>query len=247
MVFIKSDILTLKVLRGLSKLKKIKNCSKMNKQELFDTYNRDLGARIIQKRYRKYLYHGAIDHITLESIEHPCFIFKRVKLYFYSYNSIIKYIMKSGNTNDPMTRTSYSDEDLTRLDRGAKKYFPDIKYYSTLKIKNNPEYAKRISNRENEILSFQMRLDEIKNSILIIISNDVISWNISHESILIDDVEYGSIAIYINILINEFTIILITLNQYDHFIAKSYKNNILSELLPYNNEISQVIQEITIL
>ena len=70
--------------------------------------------------------------------------------------------MKSGKVIDPNTRNEYTDAELQRLDTEAKHHFPTKNFKSTLKIKKNESYARRIRNRENDILAFQMRLDEIK-------------------------------------------------------------------------------------
>ena len=65
--------------------------------------------------------------------------------------------MKSGKVIDPNTRNEYTDLELLRLDSEAKLHFPDKNFKSTYKIKKNENYAKRIRNRENDILTFQMR------------------------------------------------------------------------------------------
>jgi hypothetical protein len=228
------ELLPLKILRGLSRLKRLKGYSTMNRQELFDNYNRYLSVILIQQKYRKYLYHDAVDHITLENVKFPCFIFqtKAFKLYFYSYESIIKYIMKSGNTSDPMTRSQYSDEDLIRIDIGVKRYFPECRYRSALRIKNHPEYAMRIRNRENEILSYELRIDEIKNNLLILTSINASDWDITN--ILIDNHEYSNIQSYQNQLIYELHLVLRNLNRIDSNLALNYKHDIVLEFFTPN-------------
>ena len=104
--------------------------------------------------------------------------------------------MKTGDTRDPMTRTQYSDELLTRLDSDVKKHLPHLKFKSTLKIKKNPDYARRIRNRENEILNYQTRINEIRESIIVAADSDILSWTISN--LLIDNVEYVSPVNYVN-------------------------------------------------
>ena len=239
-----NNYLNKKKLKQLCKNNKIKNYSKLKKNELFNEYNKHLSITLIQKVYRKHLYKNAIDHITLEPIFYPCFIFKTLsgKLYFYAYDSIIKYIMKSGNTNDPMTREKYSDKILRRLDLQVKKYFTKNKYKSTLKIKHSLTYSKRICNRENEILSFQMRIDEIKTSLFLVI--DMIDWDIS--DILIRNVEYNNIEDYIHLLIHELKLLYHNLNIYDNNTAILYKKELLEYLSLYkdNLKINKVITKI---
>ena len=155
------------------------------------------------------------------------------KLYFYSYESIIKYIMKSGNTSDPMTRTCYSDKDLIRIDNGTKRYFPKCRYRSALRIKNHPEYAMRIRNRENEILSYELRIDEIKNKLSILTSINASDWDITN--ILIDDHEYTDIHSYQNQLIYELHLVLRNLNRVDSNLAVNYKRDIVLEFFTPDN------------
>jgi hypothetical protein len=193
-------------------------------------YNKYLSALKIQKEFRKHFYRNSVDHITLERVEYPCFIFqtKSGKCYFYSYESIVKYIMKTGDTRDPMTRTQYSDELLTRLDSDVKKHLPYLKFKSTLKIKKNPDYARRIRNRENEILNYQTRINEIRESIIVAVESDMLSWTISN--ILIDNVEYLSPISYVNSIIYESKILLRNLTFMDQFSGNSLKTEILDLL-----------------
>ena len=224
------NLISVLILKKLCKIANIK-VLKLKKKELFDKYNRYLAVKLIQTRYRKHFYKNAIDHITLEKVCYPCFIYRTKfnKHYFYNYSSIIKYIMKSGDTRDPMTRSQYSDHDLMRLDSGSKKYFPkeNISFKSTLKIKNNVNYARRIRNRENEILSFQLRLDELKENIIFI--NGAFLWDLPPEPILIDNVEYRNIDSYINTLLLELKIIFTHLNNCDSSTANYFKITIIEE------------------
>jgi hypothetical protein len=193
-------------------------------------YNKHLSAIKIQKVFREYFYRNAEDHITLERVEYPCFIFqtKSGKCYFYSYESIVKYIMKTGDTRDPMTRTQYSDELLTRLDTDVKKYLPHLKFKSTLKIKKNPDYARRIRNRENEILNYQTRINEIRESIIVAVDSDMLSWTISN--LFIDNVEYLSPVSYVNSIIYELKILLRNLTFMDQFSGNSLRDEIITQL-----------------
>jgi len=230
-MFLKEDVsvLNIGILKKLLKGVKIV-INGMKKKEMISEYNKYLSVVKIQKNFRKHFYKNATDHITLEKVEYPCFIFqtKSGKKYFYSYESIIKYIMKTGDTRDPMTRTQYSDELLERLDTDVKKHFPQIKFKSTLKIKNNPDYARRIRNRENEILNYQTRIQEIRDSILIAVDSNILSWNISN--ICIDNVEYLDVKSYINSITYELKILLRNLTFMDNFSGNSLKMEILSQL-----------------
>jgi len=239
-MFLKMDfnILNSKILHQLCKLKKISNYSKLNKKCLVNELNKYFAIKIIQKQFRKHFYKNAVDHITLEKVEYPCFIFRTKigKCYFYNYDSIIKYIMKTGNCSDPMTRIIYSDDQLIQLDLDAKKHFPNNNYKSTYKIKKNLNYARRIRNRENEIISFQMRIDELKDIILHIIESQIFLWNISEEPILIDNIQYNNINSYINSILHEFKLIIINLRSYDLNLAEYLKKNIIESIILLNSE-----------
>ena len=207
------------------------NVKKLKKRELFDTYNRCLAAFIIQKAFREHFYKNATDHITLEKVNHPCFIYRlKNNCYFYTYESIIKYIMKTGDTRDPMTRIQYSDDDLIRIDTSVKYYFPDTRYSSTLKIKKNVSYAKKIKNRENEILSFQMRLDELKNTFIDLLAYNVGSWDIGTDPIIIDSVRYSSLQSFIQSSFHEAKIVFTNLKNYCSFYASTFKQTFLEEI-----------------
>jgi hypothetical protein len=136
--------------------------------------------------------------------------------------------MKTGDTRDPMTRTPYSDEILERLDFDVKKYLPHLKFKSTLKIKKNPDYARRIRNRENEILSYQTRISEIKESVLIAIDSDMLLWNIPN--IFIENTEYLNTTSYINSITYELKILLRNLTFLDQYTGNTLKDEILQEI-----------------
>jgi len=234
-MFILNEIINNSILKKLCKIQNVKNYSKMNKSCLFQTLNKILAAKIIQRCFRNHFYKDATDPITLDSVNFPCFIYrtKSGKHYFYNYESIIKYIMKTGNCTDPMTRESYSDDHLIRLDNQAKIYFPTIKYRSTYKIKKNLSYARRIRNRENEILSFQMRMDELKELIKLIIHSEMYLWNLDNEPIIVENITYNSIDSFVNSTIHELKLVLINLKTYDPYSANLFKQDLLEYAKPH--------------
>jgi hypothetical protein len=233
-MFLKEDHkrLNVKVLKGLCKrIAGIHGYSQMTKPKLVEEYNKFLATRIIIFNFRKHFYKNATDSITLEPVTFPCFIYrvKTGKLFFYEYESIIKYIMKSGKVVDPNTRNVYTDAELTRLDSQAKIYFPYKNFKSTLKIKRNENYAKRIKNRENEILTYQMRLDEIKIILITIITDDILSWGLN-ESFVVDNLEYSNLNDYITSIIHELKILYINLKSYCEFEANCFKTDFINKI-----------------
>jgi hypothetical protein len=151
--------------------------------------------------------------------------------------------MKTGNCSDPMTRIIYSDEILIRLDAEVKKHFPNNQYKSTYKIKKNVNYARRIRNRENEILSFQMRLEELKTNILFAVESDIFSWSLDAEPILIDNIQYDNISSYMDAILHELKLIIINLRIYDLNSAEYFKKTLLEEI-QQNDNISRIIRNI---
>jgi hypothetical protein len=227
-------ILNIKNLRLFCKHANIK-CSRMPKETLFENYNRFLACKVIQRCFRNHFYKNAEDSISLEPVKYPCFIYRTKfgKCFFYSYETIIKYIMKTGDTRDPMTRNVYSDEDLLRLDSEVKKYFPEIRYSSTLKIKKNINYAKRIRNRENEILAFQTYLEELKTKIIIVIESGAFLWE--QFEITVDSVEYYSIHDYIATVLDKMRSVYRSLKNHDSFSANCFKENIIESVSALSN------------
>lgn len=233
-------VLGVSVLKKLCKKKLIPNFSKMKKNKLFEEYNKILAVNIIQKNFRNHFYKNAVDSITLENVSFPCFIYrvKSGKVFFYDYSSIIKYIMKSGKVIDPNTRNEYTDAELIRLDSEAKFHFPDKNFKSTYKIKKNETYARRIRNRENDILSFQMRLDEIKTSILTIIEDNILAWNLT-DPIVIENIEYRNFNSYVNSIIHELKILFLNLKSYSLFEGNCYKTTFITEINTFSEGISK--------
>jgi len=248
-MFLENDFknMDIALLKKLCKNAGIKKYSTLKKRELFTNFNCYLSTKLIQRCYRRHFYKNATDHITLEEIKFPCFIYrtKSGKHYFYSYESIIKYIMKTGDCRDPMTRENYSDDDLIRLDNSVKIYFPNIRYRSTYKIKKNLNYARRIRNRENEILSFQMRMDELKELIFYILNTEMYLWDLGNEPLLIENVEYQSVESFIQSTIHELKMVLVNLRAYDSHVAEQFKTHLIYSIQEMNKiQFIKVILEI---
>ena len=237
-------ILNIKTLRLFCKHANIKKCSRVPKETLFENYNRFLACKVIQRCFRNHFYKNAEDSISLEPVRYPCFVYRTKfgKCFFYSYDSIIKYIMKTGDTRDPMTRNVYSDEDLSRLDYEVKKYFPEIRYSSTLKIKKNINYAKKIRNRENEILSLQTYLEELKTKIIIVIESGAFSWE--QFEITVDSVEYYSIHDYISTILDKLRSVYRSLKTHDFFSANCFKENAIESISGLSNSQSNDVTNI---
>ena len=233
-------LLKLTDLKNLCKNAKLK-ITKLNKLQLFDIYNHYLATKLIQKVYRNHFYRNSECSITLEKVRYPCFVFRTKfgKLFFYDYQSITKYICKTGNTHDPMTREQYSDEDLQRLDLSLKKYYPETKYSSTLKIKRNLGYARKVRDRENNIITYQTLLEETKLLILNLIDSGIFISGIS-EQISVGNENFLSTDDYLIHLLEKVNVIYNTLKEIDNFWAMAFKIDFLENLEHHDTKITQI-------
>ena len=195
------------VLKWILAKNKIKGCSKCNLGELRSLVNRLFAAKTIQRYFRRWLYFDATDPITLDPVSHPCFIFCTSfgKRHFYGIRSLVEYIISSGKTVDPMTREQYNDKQLKRLDQLAKCYCPETRYRSTLKIKNDPRYYRRIQQESNELAAFQMRYSELR--MMMLTAFEVYTPD-SDFSFMVEEHEYNSLQDYITVLVRELRIII---------------------------------------
>jgi hypothetical protein len=228
---LRSSEISLPTLKKLCKISKIKNYSNKKKDEVLLDYNKYLATKIIQRCYRRWFYRDAQDYITMEPVSYPCFVFKTKcgHFSFYNYDSIVKYIMKTGNTRDPLTRLEFSEEDLYRLDQEVKQHYPkNTCYKSTCRIKRSESYARRIRDQENSILSLETRMDEIKTVLINAIQNDYFSWQIGE--IVIDNNRYDSINQFIYYTVDELRLLFINLKVYDLDRAIHYNKTIIEEL-----------------
>jgi hypothetical protein len=91
-------------------------------------------------------------------------------------------------------------------------------------------YAQRIRNRENEILSFELRITELKQLLIYIIDVDMLNWNLGLEPLLIENVEYQSISSFINSVIHELKLVIANLRAYDSNLAEVIKREILTAI-----------------
>jgi hypothetical protein len=237
-MFIKEDYryLNIKILKKLCKKHKIKNCQKLKKGEIIITLSRVVASKKIQSAYRTHLYKNAQDHITLDEVKYPCFIYKpdqSSKLYFYSYDSILSYITKTGDTRDPMTRIEYSDETLKRLDKEAKRN--GFKYKSVYKIKNTQVFRNVDQERQNDIAAYVFRINEIQDILFTGIENNFFIMN-SPFGLTVDNYHYASARSYLSYLLYELRLLLINLNVIDHQLSIETRMNILSHPSLVNSE-----------
>ena len=205
----------IKQFRKLCKMNGIKGYSGKKKEWMLDILNCHRASRKIQHHWRKKFYAEAVDSIDFDDVSHPCFIYKPVdgKRYFYRFETIISYIIKTGDVRDPCTRITYTDEELTRLDELAKCY--GYKYRSTLKIKKNRNYIRRIQERQNIVSTLECRLSEITQNIEYILENNIFDWEDSGY-FTIHNTTYTNFRMYIAENLTEYRIRIRSLQRYDN-------------------------------
>jgi hypothetical protein len=87
-----------------------------------------------------------------------------------------------------------------------------------------------------------MRLEEISTSIVTIIADDIISWNLT--DVVIDNVEYTSFAEYILALKHELKFLFVNLKNYSEFEANCFRTNFVSQLndqSPHSNLFTDIL------
>jgi len=222
------------LLKKLCKIHKITRISKMNKFELVQTLNTHFAVHTIIKIFRRYIYKNAVDYISLEPVKYPCFIFNaNGNRYFYNYENIVKYIVKTGDTKDPMTRIQYSDKTLKSIDKHVK--LCKLSYRSVYRIKHDPYYTQRIRNINNEIGIYQTRLNEIKVLFLTGIESDITLLQLT-EGFYVENTYYRSPVGYMNTLFNELKIVLTSFSRIDHEQAHEYILGLLEEIKTIRNQ-----------
>jgi hypothetical protein len=161
-----------KQLKIICKYKKIKNYSKLKKNELVLILEKLYASIKIQRLFRNYI-NNEVCPISLEVIKYPCFAFKPkgfTNFIYYNLEPLAKYLINSGDFRDPKTREPYSQDNLKKID--------DLIKYNSLKIKSvykssmNSSIYKRKREREEDILVIERCIDEIVFSMRLIMETD---------------------------------------------------------------------------
>jgi hypothetical protein len=200
--------------RKMCKIRGIKKYTGCKKEWMFEKINLDISSRKIQNFWRRRFYKDAIDSISFDDVYYPCFIYKPLenKIYFYRLDTIIPYIIKTGDVRDPCTRIPYTDNELKSLDRLAKNH--GYKYKSTFKIKGNSNYVRRIQERQNIVSTLEFRLSEISQNITHILENNIFEWE-DNGPFTLHNITYTNFRMFIAENLTEYRIRLRSLHRYD--------------------------------
>ena len=227
---------TVATLKLVCKKLNIKKYNKLRKNELDNTINRYLSILKLQRWIRKILSRGENCPISLEPIKYPCFAFKTNKtLIYYNLNIIKNYILESGNFSDPISRTKYTEANLSSMDNIDKYYKQLTKYTgvytSVLKASKNIKFYERKKYNENELLLFERIIDEICNDLIELLNSDIIAFSTLLNIYINDYWRYFKLLVYRNkehaeYVINKSINVFIKLETYNMY----YINYILDNL-----------------
>lgn len=119
-----SNKLTIKIIRNIAKLNKIKYISAFNKTNTIKMVNDYKASTFIQKHFRKKLMRENICPISHELLKYP-FISVKIngKFFYYDFYTFITYINISGDTRDPVTRENISDRKLQDINKLIRYYY----------------------------------------------------------------------------------------------------------------------------
>lgn len=164
----------LPILRGLCRIYKLNNYSKQKKEILIKRLNECHSILRIQKFIRNILMGGKdqLCPISMEPIRYPCFPFKpKASSHFIYYNleSLIDYLLQTGDFRDPKTREPYLDQVLQSIDDYKKRV--GIKSKSVLLASQNRSIYKKKKDHEDDIMVLERCIDEVVASITTIMES----------------------------------------------------------------------------
>jgi len=119
-----SNKLTIKNIRSIAKLNKIKYISAFNKINAIKLINDYKASTLIQKHFRKKLMRENICPISHEILKYPFISIKiNEKFFYYDFHTFITYVNVSGDTRDPVTRENISDRKLQDINKLIRYYY----------------------------------------------------------------------------------------------------------------------------
>jgi|TARA_B110001450_G_scaffold42652_1_gene38889 hypothetical protein len=114
-----SGILTVKCLRKICRIYKIKIDNYINKHIILNILNKYSAAKVIQKNFRKILDFNESCPISHEELRYPWVCIKNNKKYiYYDFDTFVFYLNKLSDFRDPCTRIKLSNkkiEDINKL------------------------------------------------------------------------------------------------------------------------------------
>ncbi len=170
--FKRTDLL--RIIRTL----RLKNYSKLNKNDLIEKINRNMAGEYIMKRFLEYINKGKIyinntDPITQEDIQRPYFelLYGLNRYYRFNMTTFYTYMITTGNFKNPYTDVDFKDEHLMLMDKQMinNKIYKQPLY----NIKHNP-YYKKIYEENIERYEELVCLDRQIGELLDDVCNDIL-------------------------------------------------------------------------
>ena len=119
-----SNKLTIKTVRNIAKLNKIKYIHLFNKTNAIKLINDYKASTFIQQHFRKKLIRENTCPISHELLKYPFVSIKiNGKFFYYDFYTFITYINVSGDTRDPITRENISDRKLQDINKLIRYYY----------------------------------------------------------------------------------------------------------------------------
>ena len=119
-----NKLLSVKCIKNILKIRKIKYVYSFNKLILLQILNRDTHCRIIQKNFRKFIKMDSECPISHEKLKYPFVCFKlNNKFLYYDFNTIVQYFNKTRDFRDPLTRMEISDLHINKINQLIRYYY----------------------------------------------------------------------------------------------------------------------------
>tara|TARA_B110000977_G_scaffold116485_1_gene150463 strand:+ start:6730 stop:7398 length:669 start_codon:yes stop_codon:yes gene_type:complete len=113
-----SNSLSVKCLRKICRIYKIKLDMYIKKDFLLDILNKYSAAKVIQRNFRKILDFNETCPISHEELRYPWICTKNNKRYiYYDFNTFVIYLNKMSDFRDPCTRISLSNKKIEEINK----------------------------------------------------------------------------------------------------------------------------------
>lgn len=124
MFIVFKNLLTVKCIRKILKIRHVKFINDFNKNILLTILNENQCSRIIQRHFRKKTINDDTCPISYERLKYPFISFKVNDVFlYYDFNTIITYFNKTRNFLEPLTRTFVSDTKIEYINNMIRYYF----------------------------------------------------------------------------------------------------------------------------
>jgi len=166
-----TEKLNIKFFKNIAKIYKIKYINSIKKIDLVYLINNYNAAKLIQRYFRLKLMASNECPISFKKLNYPFISFKvNKKFFYYDFETIVNYFIKSDNFVDPCTRYPISDKKIWEINEL-------IKYYYGKNTNNILITSNMIKNAELNIITYciydiireldiLVNKDEIKNILL---------------------------------------------------------------------------------